>query len=206
MLYKYKKKVKSEEGQSMIEFVLVLPILLFLITLMFDFGWMFYNQIGLENSARNAARVACVEYSDVCLQDNGSYYIPPRREFDYVQISQTNKGWVPVDSDDDITEMEQRILYEVETSIPRNLEDTSVFIEYTYDIECIENGGLSEFNWKNRSDGDVKVYVQSTLHTISPFTYGTVREDGKPSMDRTLTCKSVYKVEKVSSVEEDTNG
>ena len=62
-IYKYRLK-KKEEGQSIIEFVLVLPIFAIILFLILDYGWLFVNYIEVENSARNAARIACVEYTN----------------------------------------------------------------------------------------------------------------------------------------------
>ena len=56
-IYKYRLK-KKEEGQSIIEFVLVLPIFAIILFLILDYGWLFVNYIEVENSARNAARIA----------------------------------------------------------------------------------------------------------------------------------------------------
>ena len=39
----------NEKGQALIEFVIILPILLFLILMIFDFGNMFYKKSQLEN-------------------------------------------------------------------------------------------------------------------------------------------------------------
>lgn len=56
-----KKRVKSEEGQALVEFALVLPLLLLIICGMMDFGWLFYNQLNVDNTAREAARAICTE-------------------------------------------------------------------------------------------------------------------------------------------------
>ena len=51
-----------ESGQAMVEFALVLPILLALLCGIIDFGWVYYNQITLNNAAREGARYAVVHY------------------------------------------------------------------------------------------------------------------------------------------------
>lgn len=51
---------KKESGQSAVEFALVLPILLLLICGIIDCGWLFYNQLSVENACREGARTACV--------------------------------------------------------------------------------------------------------------------------------------------------
>lgn len=64
------KLKNSEEGQAIVEFALVLPLLLTILCGIIDFGWLFYNQLNLDNASREAARqisVKCVnyEYDDV---------------------------------------------------------------------------------------------------------------------------------------------
>lgn len=58
-----KKLIKSEKGQAMVEFALVLPILLLILLGTIDVGWLFYNQLSVDNAAREAAREVCVAYS-----------------------------------------------------------------------------------------------------------------------------------------------
>ena len=54
------KRLKNEKGQAMVEFALLLPILLILLMGIIDFGWLFYNQLALNNSCREGARFAVV--------------------------------------------------------------------------------------------------------------------------------------------------
>lgn len=51
---------RKENGQSAVEFALVLPILLLVVCGIIDFGWLLYNQISVENACREGARLACV--------------------------------------------------------------------------------------------------------------------------------------------------
>ncbi|MCF0109855.1 MAG: pilus assembly protein [Erysipelotrichaceae bacterium] len=53
---------KDEEGQAMVEFALVLPILLMVLCAIIDFGWLYYNSISLKNAAREGARYAVIHY------------------------------------------------------------------------------------------------------------------------------------------------
>ena len=46
----------------MVEFALVLPLLLALLCGIVDFGWLYYNQITLNNAAREGARYAVIHY------------------------------------------------------------------------------------------------------------------------------------------------
>lgn len=56
------KAKKKEEGQAMVEFALVLPILLLVVCGIIDFGWMFFNQLTLQNATNIAARTGVVSY------------------------------------------------------------------------------------------------------------------------------------------------
>ena len=44
-IYKYRLKRKNEEGQSMLEFVLVLPVFALILFMVLDYGWLFINYI-----------------------------------------------------------------------------------------------------------------------------------------------------------------
>ena len=58
----FKRMFRSEKGQSMVEFALVLPFLIALLCGIIDFGWLYYNQITLNNAAREGARYAVIHY------------------------------------------------------------------------------------------------------------------------------------------------
>ena len=58
-----KRFFRSEKGQAMVEFALCLPILLILVCGIIDFGWIYYNQISINNAAREGARYAAVYYT-----------------------------------------------------------------------------------------------------------------------------------------------
>lgn len=53
---------RRENGQSLAEFALVLPVLLVVLCAIIDFGWLYYNQITLNNAAREGARYAVIHY------------------------------------------------------------------------------------------------------------------------------------------------
>lgn len=59
------KKYRNEKGQSLVEFALILPILLIIVFGIIDFGWLFYNQSSLNNCAREGARFAVVNASQI---------------------------------------------------------------------------------------------------------------------------------------------
>lgn len=63
-------RLKSEKGQAMVEFALVLPILLLLLGGIIDFGWIFGNQLLADNAVREAARYTAVHYYDSTSDDD----------------------------------------------------------------------------------------------------------------------------------------
>jgi Flp pilus assembly protein TadG len=54
--------MKKENGQAMVEFALVLPILLLFFAGIIDFGWIFHNQLVANNASREAARYVAIHY------------------------------------------------------------------------------------------------------------------------------------------------
>lgn len=60
------KLKKSEKGQSLIEFVLILPILLLLILGVLEYGWMLNAKVTVNSAAREGARTrAALGFSSV---------------------------------------------------------------------------------------------------------------------------------------------
>ncbi|MEE1137978.1 MAG: TadE/TadG family type IV pilus assembly protein [Acutalibacteraceae bacterium] len=59
-----RKKGKGEDGQAMVEFALILPIFLLILCGIIDFGWLFYNQLSLNNACREGARYAVVNTAE----------------------------------------------------------------------------------------------------------------------------------------------
>lgn len=59
---------RKEEGQSVVEAALVLPLLILLICAILDFGWIFAHQIMINGTSRDAARFAAINYADSDLQ------------------------------------------------------------------------------------------------------------------------------------------
>ncbi|MDP4120101.1 MAG: TadE/TadG family type IV pilus assembly protein [Bacillota bacterium] len=51
-------KFKEEQGQSMVEFALVIPLLLLLILGIIDFGWIYHSKIQLDDASNIGARYA----------------------------------------------------------------------------------------------------------------------------------------------------
>jgi Flp pilus assembly protein TadG len=59
-----RKKNKSQRGQSLVEFALVLPIFLLLVFAIIDFGFGFHAWLTVTNSAREGARIGAVRASE----------------------------------------------------------------------------------------------------------------------------------------------
>lgn len=57
---------KKESGQAMVEFALILPIFIFILFGVIEFGWIFSNQISVTSAAREGARegIICASESD----------------------------------------------------------------------------------------------------------------------------------------------
>lgn len=190
---KIKHKKKKESGQAMLEFVLVLPVFLLVLFMIIDYGWLFFNYISVENSARNAARIACVEYQECCYDDvrkepssNNEF------ELNSVKPYFNAEGMDP----DEIpyTQQEIDIMKSVGLTLPDTVKDVTVTITYSYD--SAPETGLS-FNVNDRSKGDVTVKVEGTMRVLTP-----ILGNADNHMQRTLTSSSTYKVEKNSSENE----
>ena len=66
------RRLKGEEGQDIVEFALVLPILMVLLFGIIDFGWIFFSTAMVGNAAREGARFAVMNYED-CVTTPGDY-------------------------------------------------------------------------------------------------------------------------------------
>lgn len=64
MRKRFIKRKKREDGQAMVEFALILPIFLLILCGIIDFGWLFYNQLSLNNACREGARYAVVHTAE----------------------------------------------------------------------------------------------------------------------------------------------
>ncbi len=62
--------LKSEKGQSTVEFALLLPIILLLLSGIINFGWIFGNQLLANNASREAARYTAIHYYDSSTDDD----------------------------------------------------------------------------------------------------------------------------------------
>ncbi|PTL39145.1 TadE/TadG family type IV pilus assembly protein [Alkalicoccus saliphilus] len=68
--------MKSEKGQSMVEFALVVPLLIVLLFSIVDISRLFHASLTIDHAGREAARAASVQLSDTEVMsaavDNGS--------------------------------------------------------------------------------------------------------------------------------------
>ncbi len=56
----FSKEIKKENGQSVVEFALVIPVLIFFMLGILEFGWLFNANIILTSAAREGVRAAVV--------------------------------------------------------------------------------------------------------------------------------------------------
>lgn len=61
-------KLKSEKGQSMVEFALVIPVFILLLFGILDCGRIFNAYLTIDNAAREAARAASIGKDDSTVQ------------------------------------------------------------------------------------------------------------------------------------------
>ena len=74
-----------EQGQSAVEFALVLPLLLMLIFALIEFGVLFMSWVTVEHSAREATRYAVTGRSEAGLT----------RLESIVEVAESQAGWLP---------------------------------------------------------------------------------------------------------------
>jgi hypothetical protein len=60
-----KKFTRNEKGQAMVEFALITPLLILLLCGIIDFGWIFGNQLILNNASRDTARYMAINYDSL---------------------------------------------------------------------------------------------------------------------------------------------
>lgn len=57
-------RIKDQQGQTLTEFALTLPLLLLILFAIFQFGFLFYSYISIQQAAREGARIAAVGADD----------------------------------------------------------------------------------------------------------------------------------------------
>jgi Flp pilus assembly protein TadG len=60
---------KDQQGQSIVEVALILPILILLFMGIIEFGIIFHNYLVITNASREGARVAIIGSSDLAITD-----------------------------------------------------------------------------------------------------------------------------------------
>lgn len=56
------RRARSDEGVALVEFAFIAPILFLLIFGIIEFGWAFYQRLDVRHGAREASRLAAVNY------------------------------------------------------------------------------------------------------------------------------------------------
>jgi hypothetical protein len=195
-----KKNNNKEDGQAVVEFALVLPIFLLLIFAIIDFGWLFYNYINVENSARNAARIACVEFSDCCIDDWGnSEGIKTLTYQDMLNYDSAKSG---ANTNNNNSTVISKSEYDIISSVMDTIDDVipeseydsvSIMVHYTYDDSYVSGLNNDSFDVGNRYKGDVEVNVKCNMKVLTPVLGVTC-----DNMTKTITSSSTFRVEKQS--------
>ena len=179
----------------MIEFALVLPIFLLLVMGILDFGFLFYNYTSLENSARNAARIACVSYMDVPAEFYAPTDTETGRKPSVILTLPTTDATVETNYPSTYSKTEKKICIEVAKGI-RNTgisleEGVTVEVEFTYDNSGVESANEANWQIQDRYDGDVVVTVKGKAQVLTP-----VLGVSSDHMKKPLTSQSTFKVER----------
>ena len=61
--------LKNERGQSMVEFAIMLPLLILIVMGILEFGMMMNSYLGINNAAREGARLGIVGGTDTQIQN-----------------------------------------------------------------------------------------------------------------------------------------
>ena len=109
-LYKFKN---NENGQTLVEFALILPILLLLVMGIIQFGIIFSAQIGITNAAREGARAAAVGYSVTEVQNTVSNTVGSHISFNLVSTGVVYPAGETIGQDVTVT-----VIGEVELIVP----------------------------------------------------------------------------------------
>lgn len=206
---------RKENGQSLVEFALVLPLFMLILMGIMDFGWLFYNYIGVENSARNAARIACVEYQNTNLNktpgSNGTTILTPYQDgtlysrtylfskYDEYMDDENLREKLEVDAHGNVISYYNQtidILDAAKTAVAKSTSLQSLTLAYTYDTKITSSN--KPFVVDNRYQGDVVVTVHAKMRCLTPV-LGVFGDHMMLNLNSTAT----YKVEKAPSVAAD---
>jgi Flp pilus assembly protein TadG len=77
MLNRIKSKLKETEGASTVEFAILLPVLVVLLTGIIQFGMAYSNYVSITHAAREGARLAAVNQYDEGTVRERAYPVVP---------------------------------------------------------------------------------------------------------------------------------
>lgn len=133
-MWKLKKFLKRENGQSMVELALTLPVLLMLLCGILDFGWIFSNKLATTYSCREGARYGVIYAGatdlNTLIVDKVKASSP-----EYAKDSLIITTLLTVPSDPESGDVTVKVLYKFKVLTPF----ASVFInsqEYTVSAQC----------------------------------------------------------------------
>ncbi len=176
------------------EFVFILPLFMLILMGIMDFGWLFYNYIGVENCARNGARIACVEYIETNYIDNKT--VPVAKTFDPNFVN----------TEDYYKDEEVDIVKATISAKPSSVSIQNIKVSYSVDEEYAGNmvdyyaADLNDpkklSGTLRRANGNVTVTVQGRMKVLTPV-LGVFSDHGYLN----LKSSSVYQVERRSDSE-----
>ena len=117
--------LKSEKGQSLVEFALILPILIFLLLAIMEGGRIFASYVELQNAARAGTRYASIQVKEKTAPAAIKTYIenrltmlePSKLSFDIKRPSWTGSEY----SSEKVVEIELNYPLEIITPIISNI-------------------------------------------------------------------------------------
>lgn len=96
--------IKSEKGQSAVEFALVLPLLLTILCGIIDMGWAYSNQYQVENAAYAGVRYVLVNGADIAEDGKGKLITDTKTQVENNLGTAADDAEITVDiGSDDVT-------------------------------------------------------------------------------------------------------
>ncbi|MFH1675845.1 MAG: TadE family protein [bacterium] len=122
------RKKRSQRGQSLVEFALLLPILVILFMGMFDFGWILHQQIQMDNATRLGARRGAVGDSNTLIIQKMTENSTINLLADEITIQVIDQDGVPIGDNNDRTP-DNYILIEIDRPNIQLVTPLANFIE-----------------------------------------------------------------------------
>ncbi len=88
MMWIFKRLRRSQRGQTLVEFALILPILILILFGILEFGRIFYSYISITNAVREGARIGVVgaEDDEIIAKVKAAAHLKPEIQEDEIKI------------------------------------------------------------------------------------------------------------------------